>query len=165
MRKLMLTTVAILALGTSGVAFGAGNMAPATNNTTTTAAQPAAGNVDQGMNSYSAWSKGGQQWQGTVAGGYSAQDLIGRDIVDQNGDDVGEVQDLLIEGNQIQKVMVDVGGFLGMGTRTVALDISQLQPEQGDSKNLVVNMTKDQLESMPAYRETDNGWQVDNNNG
>jgi sporulation protein YlmC with PRC-barrel domain len=150
MRKMMLATVAAAALGLSGAAFAAGST------TTTTNAMPGHG--------YGSYSSMGDSFKGKIGGNFSANDLMGRDIVDANGDDVGEIQDLLIDGDQVQQVLVDVGGFLGMGSKTVAIDIAQLQPEQGDSEDLVVGMTKDQLKALPGYEKSADGWKLSDDN-
>ena len=150
MRKMMLATVAAAALGLAGAAFAA-------STTTTTTATPGHG--------YGSYSTMGDSFKGTIGGNFSANDLMGRNIVDSNGDDVGEVQDLLIDGDQVQKVLVDVGGFLGIGSKTVALDIAQLQPKQGDQEDLVIGMTKDQLKALPGYEKSSDGWELAKDNG
>jgi hypothetical protein len=119
---------------------------------------PSVVNTDaQRYQSYSSQEKG--SFSGTIAGNYSADDLIGRDIVDNDGNNVGEISDLLIGSDgSIQNVLVDVGGFLGIGTRTVALDLNQLQMAQGDADEMVVSMTKDQIENLPPVEKSDGGW-------
>jgi hypothetical protein len=83
-----------------------------------------------------------------------------RDIVDNDGNSVGEISDLLIGSDgSIQNVLVDVGGFLGIGQRTVAIDMNQLQMAQGDAgEELVVNMTKEQIENLPPVEQNEGGW-------
>jgi hypothetical protein len=52
-------------------------------------------------------------------------------------------------------VIIDVGGFLGMGTKPVAVPISQLdfmRDEKGDV-HAVTTWTKDQLKDMPEHRD------------
>ncbi|WP_191058731.1 PRC-barrel domain-containing protein [Geminicoccus harenae] len=96
---------------------------------------------------------------GTIAGDFSADDLMNRNIVDMEGNNVGQVSDLLIGSDgTIQNVLVDVGGFLGIGTRTVALGLDQVQMAQGDAEDLVVNMTREQVENLPQVEEQDGTW-------
>ena len=50
-------------------------------------------------------------------------------------------------------MIVDVGGFLGMGEKPVAIDMSKLQilkAAEGGALRAYVQMTKDQLETLPA---------------
>jgi len=69
-------------------------------------------------------------------------------------DDIGEVNDVVMspEGETLG-VLVDVGGFLGMGARTVALDMSQLHllRDETNRRFVAVNSTREQLESAPEY--------------
>jgi hypothetical protein len=54
----------------------------------------------------------------------------------------------------VQSVIVDVGGFLGVGERTVALDIRNLaflRSENGEELRVYTGMTRGQLESLPAH--------------
>ncbi len=49
--------------------------------------------------------------------------------------------------------MVDVGGFLGIGEKPVALDFDTLNVRADQDGNLIVsvNATQDQLENAPTY--------------
>jgi len=49
-------------------------------------------------------------------------------------------------------VTVDVGGFLGIGAKEVALDLDNLVfMRDGDDLSLYTSLTKEQLEAQPAY--------------
>ena len=98
---------------------------------------------------------------GTIAGNYSADDLIGRTIVDSHDTSVGNVEDLLLgPKDSVENVLVDVGGFLGIGTKTVALDLKQIQLRDDASGDLQVALTKDQIEALPEVEETDGEWRT-----
>src|SRR4029077_9929363 len=61
----------------------------------------------------------------------------------------------LIDGDgKVRYVIVRVGGFLGLGERDVALRWDQLTMADNDQK-IVVNMTKEQLNALPAHRFAD----------
>jgi hypothetical protein len=73
---------------------------------------------------------------------------------------VGDVSDLaLTEDGEIEAVIVDVGGFLGIGTHTVALSMEQLQLRRGeggwfgDDLRAYVNATQEELEQLPEWEE------------
>ncbi|WP_169053409.1 PRC-barrel domain-containing protein [Falsirhodobacter xinxiangensis] len=57
--------------------------------------------------------------------------------VDQDWDDVGEISDLVIgEDGQVKAVLTDIGGFLGLGEKTVAISMDELAViRDGDSPN------------------------------
>lgn len=53
------------------------------------------------------------------------------------------------------QVVIDVGGFLGIGAKPVALPMSELEfmrDEDGDV-HAVTSWTKDQLKEMPEHRD------------
>jgi hypothetical protein len=54
-------------------------------------------------------------------------------------------------------VIVDVGGFLGIGAKPVVLDIAQLS-RRGDSEDLHTSMTREQLEALPRYERGADGY-------
>jgi hypothetical protein len=70
--------------------------------------------------------------------------------------DVGEVNDVVLDWDgSIRAVVLGVGGFLGIGEKDVAIEMSSLRKvrESNDSNDwfLVVNSSKDLLTSAPAY--------------
>jgi len=70
--------------------------------------------------------------------------------------DVGEVNDVVLDWNGgVKAVVLGVGGFLGIGEKDVAIDMSSLRKvrESDDSNDwfLVVNSSKDMLTNAPAY--------------
>ena len=63
---------------------------------------------------------------------------------------------LLNDDAQIDKAVVDVGGFLGMGEKPVALDLANLEvlrEQGGDDLRVHVTMTKDELEAMETFEK------------
>jgi sporulation protein YlmC with PRC-barrel domain len=85
----------------------------------------------------------------------TADGLAGASVYDQTDERIGEISELLLDdrGN-VQSVIVDVGGFLGVGERTVALDIRNLaflRSENGEELRVYTGMTRGQLESLPAH--------------
>ncbi len=113
------------------------------------------GNADR----YGSYSQQDKEFNGVIAGGYSAEDLIGRDVIDGEGETVGEIDDLLIGANDtVEKVLVEVGGFLGMGEHRVALDISELQ-RTPDGK-FAAAMSKQDVEALPKFENNDSAWTI-----
>ncbi len=79
-----------------------------------------------------------------------AKDVIGSDVVNNKGDEVGEIKDLVIDANQVQYAVVSVGGFLGIGDKEVVVPLDQLKLGE-DKSYLMTAETVDQLKQMPAY--------------
>lgn len=75
------------------------------------------------------------------------------DIYSATGEEVGEVEDLLMdEQGQIVALTADVGGFLGVGAREVMLRLDQVTLEDD---RLVVQMTEEQLEQLPEWQDAE----------
>lgn len=91
---------------------------------------------------------------------YEAGDIEGAPVFGADEDKIGDVKDLVLdEDGGIKTVVVDVGGFLGIGAKPVALDLDQIRlmtsaEDQNDgTPRLYVDMSKDQLEELPEYQE------------
>lgn len=145
---------------------GAATMAPADGTTTTMPADttattmPADGTMTDAGFGYTA-----------MAGDMSAETFIGKRLysseadvdvgatyteVDQNWNDIGEISDLVLtQDGQVKAVLVDIGGFLGLGERTVAVSMDQLRTiRDGDSENeyfIVFTANRAALESAPEF--------------
>ncbi|UHC14326.1 PRC-barrel domain-containing protein [Methylobacterium currus] len=79
--------------------------------------------------------------------------LLGTTVYNNKNENVGEVEDLVIEnGKTITGVVVSVGGFLGMGERYVVLDPSTLAISNKDGKWAVhADTDKDTLKNAPKF--------------
>ncbi len=88
-----------------------------------------------------------------------ASTMIGQTVYGPDDANIGEVSDLVLqEDGQTRSALIDVGGFLGMGEKTVAIPFSAIQVQQAkdtDKLHLNVAMTKDQLEAQSAYQRPD----------
>jgi hypothetical protein len=84
-----------------------------------------------------------------------ASRLIGLNIQNPADETIGEIYDIVqTDGNTIRAYIVSVGGFLGIGTRYVAIDPKAITFNRQDEKNwkAVMNTTKDQLRAAPEYK-------------
>jgi len=92
----------------------------------------------------------------TKADGNLATNLIGETVYNGTGDDaqnIGDVNDLVIgTDGKVASIVIGVGGFLGIGEKNVALNFSDIDwAEKEGDRWIVVNATKEQLQSMPAF--------------
>lgn len=79
--------------------------------------------------------------------------LDGATIYDAEDHEVGHVSHVHGAGSASQ-IIVDVGGFLGIGAKSVAVpasDLDFMRDENGDI-HAVTNWTKDALKAMPEHR-------------
>jgi sporulation protein YlmC with PRC-barrel domain len=88
---------------------------------------------------------------------YLASKFKGTDVVGSDNQKIGDVSDILFDKDgKIEAYVVGVGGFLGIGTKDVALAPTAFQVVPGDkSKNesdkLKLSMTKDQLKQAANF--------------
>lgn len=84
----------------------------------------------------------------------TAEDLTGVSVFGPNNEDLGEIAELLLgTDGGIDKAVVDVGGFLGLGEYSVALNFDELDITMTGEDDLRVSvpMTQEELEAMPEY--------------
>ncbi|SFI93829.1 PRC-barrel domain-containing protein [Nitrosomonas sp. Nm34] len=82
----------------------------------------------------------------------NAKKLFDIDVVDKNGKKVGEVDDLLLsQDGKVMYGIVDVGGLLGMGKKSVAVPFHNLEANRTEER-VLLNVTKDQLEKAPEFK-------------
>ncbi|MFO1039632.1 MAG: PRC-barrel domain-containing protein [Geminicoccaceae bacterium] len=87
--------------------------------------------------------------------GMTGQELVGQTVYGANGENVGEIDNVVVgrNSNQGPAAIIGVGGFLGIGERDVAIPLDRLQL-QGD--RVTTSLTRDQIGGMRAYDA--NGW-------
>ncbi len=97
-------------------------------------------------------SSGNVVFMTTSADQVRANDLIGHEVNGPEAESIGTISDLVFQREgATHAALIDVGGFLGVGQKTVAIRFSDLQFSRDDAGNLkvAVAMTKDQLEKLP----------------
>ncbi|MXQ06755.1 hypothetical protein GQ651_02735 [Alphaproteobacteria bacterium GH1-50] len=94
------------------------------------------------------WNEGLDQQWGDVADRRIA-DLIGMNVISEAGEDVGEIDNFVILDSKLQAV-VGVGGFLGLGEHSVAVDLENLEY---DGTQMIVSMTEEELRALPEWTE------------
>ncbi len=85
-----------------------------------------------------------------------ASKFKGTDVIGADGTKVGSVDDILFERNgQVKAIVVGVGGFLGIGSKQVALEFNNFQvlPGQGGGADqLKLAMNKDELKAANEFQ-------------
>jgi putative membrane protein len=85
-------------------------------------------------------------------GGISIDEVLGSTVVNSAGEEVAEIEDIVLDQNQKHYAILSVGGFLGIGDKKVAIPLDQLQLGE-DEVYLMSAQTEEQLEEMPEYEE------------
>jgi sporulation protein YlmC with PRC-barrel domain len=85
-----------------------------------------------------------------------ASSLIGASVKSPKGDKLGELVDIVVDGQDasVTTAVVSVGGLLGIGAKSVAIPWNEMVPLD-NGKSFVVAMTKDELENAPAWKKPD----------
>lgn len=87
----------------------------------------------------------------------NADDLIGAPVIGVQDEELGEVSDVVVSDNgMVKSYIIDVGGFLGIGEKPVALDAEKLDIRTGSDgePRIYTDYTAKQLEALPEYSGT-----------
>ncbi|MDA3859489.1 MAG: PRC-barrel domain-containing protein [Roseovarius sp.] len=86
----------------------------------------------------------------------TAEDLTGARVYGPEDEDVGEISEVLLTNDgKMDRAVIDVGGFLGMGERPVAVTFDKLQivrPEDGGDVRVYIDSSEETLEQQPKYK-------------
>jgi sporulation protein YlmC with PRC-barrel domain len=79
-----------------------------------------------------------------------ASKMIGSSVYDVQDRNIGKVSDLILNKNgTVDAAVLDVGSFLGMGGKYVAVPLADIKT---DNNRLTLDRTKEQLQQMAAYQ-------------
>ncbi|MBM9596096.1 PRC-barrel domain-containing protein [Roseitranquillus sediminis] len=71
------------------------------------------------------------------------------DVVTQDGENLGEVENVLIDaGGTPVAIVVEAGGFLGIGDSDRVIPLDRLTWDNG---NYMVNITREEVEALPEW--------------
>jgi sporulation protein YlmC with PRC-barrel domain len=83
-----------------------------------------------------------------------ASDLMGARIFNSADESVGSIDDIIVstEGT-VEGVVIGVGGFLGIGKKLVAVEMSQIsvRTDAAGNPRLLLDSTRDALQAAPAF--------------
>ena len=81
--------------------------------------------------------------------------LKGLNVYNQEDESIGEITDIAIKNNQVDALILSVGGFLGMGEHYVAVSPASVSVRH-DAKNdkwlASMNTTKEALKAAPEFK-------------
>ncbi|SPJ25137.1 PRC-barrel domain-containing protein [Palleronia abyssalis] len=83
-----------------------------------------------------------------------AGDMMGATVFSADGESVGDIADLIITmDGTVEGVVIGVGGFLGIGQKSVAIEMSQLQVMENEdgTPRLTTDATREDLEAAPEF--------------
>jgi PRC-barrel domain protein len=141
-----LAAAAVLALTVAATVAFAENDAdktepPAANSTTTPAANPPPPPAAPEM---------------TILAKHEVEGILGREVRSAADEDMGRIVDVLVDrAGQVRAAIIDFGGFLGVGSRKIAVDWNALHfPEPGKAgERIALELTRDQVKNAPEYKD------------
>lgn len=88
--------------------------------------------------------------------GIRVSGLLGISVVNDDEEEIGTIDDLIVEREKLGRIafaVLEVGGFLGIGARLVAIEYDSLQVEREDDDFRVVlpGATREALKSLPTF--------------
>jgi hypothetical protein len=149
----LLLFLLIASLVTPPEAARAQQAPPATGNPS---APPAPGNpADAASPAKPPPSPSAAETPAVVVDNNQAQTLLGKPVRSAKGEDLGRVVDVIVDrGGVVQAAIIDFGGFLGVGSRKIAVDWHILHfPDSGPPDKLIADLPRDQLRKAPVYKE------------
>lgn len=97
-------------------------------------------------------------YQPVQVAGIAAEDLEGATVYGADNEEITTVSDLALNSDgEVQHFLMDVGGFLGLGSRTVAVGFDEatiMHSESTDDYAIHISATREQLEALPDVEET-----------
>lgn len=90
----------------------------------------------------------------TVVDDGDAGGILGKSVRSSAGEDMGRIIDIIVSRTgQVRAAVIDFGGFLGVGSRKIAVAWEVLRfPSVGHLDPVTVELTRDQVRLAPEYR-------------
>ena len=79
----------------------------------------------------------------------AVSELENMDVFNARGNEIGDVENVLIGPNNQIQLVVTYGGFLGIGERRVTLPLNHVQVQ--NDRLVVTGPTDEELKALPAY--------------
>jgi hypothetical protein len=92
----------------------------------------------------------------TVLNKHEVQGVLGREVLSAVNENMGRIVDVLVDRDgQVRAAIIDFGGFLGVGSRKIAVDWNALHfPTPGKpDERVTLDLARDQVNAAPAYED------------
>jgi hypothetical protein len=92
----------------------------------------------------------------TILNNHEVEGILGREVRSPADENMGRIVDVLVDrSGQVRAAIIDFGGFLGVGSRKIAVDWGALHfptPGKPDAA-IALELTRDQLKAAPEYQD------------
>jgi hypothetical protein len=92
----------------------------------------------------------------TILNKHEVQGALGREVRSATGENMGRIVDVLVDrSGQVRAAIIDFGGFLGVGSRKIAVDWNALHFPEPDKPGgqIALELTRDQVKAAPEYQD------------
>ena len=86
----------------------------------------------------------------------ASSSLSGEEVVNRDGENLGDIKDLMIDVNsgQVTYAVLEFGGFMGMGSKLFAVPLSAMELDT-ENKRFILDQSKERLENAPGFDKDD----------
>ena len=92
----------------------------------------------------------------TILPNHEVEGILGREVRSSADENMGRIVDVLVvRSGQVRAAIIDFGGFLGVGSRKIAVDWSALHfpaPVKPEAP-IKLELNRDQVNAAPAYED------------
>jgi hypothetical protein len=92
----------------------------------------------------------------TVFDHHEVQGILGREVRSATDENMGRIVDVIVDRTgQVRAAIIDFGGFLGVGSRKMAVAWNALHFPSNEKKSekIALELTRDQVRAAPEYKE------------
>jgi hypothetical protein len=92
----------------------------------------------------------------TILNKHEVEGILGREVRSAADENMGRIVDVLVDrAGQVRAAIIDFGGFLGVGSRKIAVDWSALHfpPPGKPGSRIALDLNRDQVNAAPEYQE------------
>jgi hypothetical protein len=92
----------------------------------------------------------------TVLDHRDVQGILGKEVRSATDEDMGRIVDIIVDRTgHVRAAVVDFGGFLGVGSRRIAIAWNALRfpPDGNKVERVTLEWTRDQVREAPEYRD------------
>jgi hypothetical protein len=87
-----------------------------------------------------------------VAQGYRLSTLVGTDVTNDKNEKIGSLDDIIVDRSRALFAVLQVGGFLGIGGRLVAVPYEALVIDESGKKIQLPGASKEQLQKLAEFK-------------
>jgi len=92
----------------------------------------------------------------TILNKHEVEGILGREVRSAADENMGRIVDVIVDrSGRVRAAIIDFGGFLGVGSRKIAVEWNALHfppPGQANAK-ITLDLTRDQVKTAPEYQE------------